>query len=337
MGRPPASAGIAVLIEQLVIENPSGGYKKIQGIDVNPGRVQLGTASRPGATCCRRARPGPGLDPGFHRCTGPAVTLLTCLYRSRVSLDEALRVSCAWDLQGDHGTAAGMVARRCLAAVGVRDGAHDGQAQAGPAVAPGAPGIRAGEPLEGGWQELGGETGTVVADLDDQVGAGCPGRDQDGSSGRGEAQRVVDQVIDRLGYRSWRAVHRLAYLALACRVHSLPDRRRRPADLVAGPDRVGIRRRGSHRCPRTPAAARQAHHGRLPDASNLGAGHLPGKHPPVMRGAESRQHHAGAAGTQRCDRLPRLLPAGLADGPASLAGHCARYGRCRRLAQAIQG
>ena len=45
-----------------------------------------------------------------------------------------------------------------------------------------------------------------------------------------------------------------------------------------------------------------------------------------MRGSESLLHHAGPAGTQRCDRLPRLLPAGFADGPASLAGHCARYG-----------
>ena len=46
----------------------------------------------------------------------------------------------------------------------------------------------------------------------------------------------------------------------------------------------------------------------------------------MIRGTESRQHPAGPAGTQRCDRLPRLLPAGFADGPASLAGHHARYG-----------
>jgi NADH:ubiquinone oxidoreductase subunit F (NADH-binding) len=41
---------------------------------------------------------------------------------------------------------------------------------------------------------------------------------------------------------------------------------------------------------------------------------------------DTRQRPAGAGGTQAPGYLPRLLPAGLSAGPASLAGHLARYG-----------
>ena len=45
-----------------------------------------------------------------------------------------------------------------------------------------------------------------------------------------------------------------------------------------------------------------------------------------MRNTESLQRLAGPGGTQAPGYLPRLLPAGLLAGPASLAGHLARYG-----------
>lgn len=48
-----------------------------------------------------------------------------------------------------------------------------------------------------------------------------------------------------------------------------------------------------------------------------------------MRSPDTGQHPrqvAGGAGAQRADLLPRLLPAGFAAGPTSLAAHLARYG-----------
>ena len=45
-----------------------------------------------------------------------------------------------------------------------------------------------------------------------------------------------------------------------------------------------------------------------------------------MRTTDSFQRQAGLAGRQGPDHLPRLLPAGFAAGPASLAEHLARYG-----------
>jgi NADH:ubiquinone oxidoreductase subunit F (NADH-binding) len=45
-----------------------------------------------------------------------------------------------------------------------------------------------------------------------------------------------------------------------------------------------------------------------------------------MRSADSLKRHAGPAWSQLPDQLPRLLPAGFAAGPASLAAHLARYG-----------
>ena len=45
-----------------------------------------------------------------------------------------------------------------------------------------------------------------------------------------------------------------------------------------------------------------------------------------MRITDSPQRPAGPGGTQLPDHLPRLLPAGLSDGPTGLAGHLARYG-----------
>src|ERR1022692_4894260 len=54
-----------------------------------------------------------------------------------------------------------------------------------------------------------------------------------------------------------------------------------------------------------------------------------------MRAHDGLRHQASQAGPgaqagpQRPDRLPRLLPAGFAAGPARLAEHCARYGPAR--------
>jgi NADH:ubiquinone oxidoreductase subunit F (NADH-binding) len=45
-----------------------------------------------------------------------------------------------------------------------------------------------------------------------------------------------------------------------------------------------------------------------------------------MRSADNLKRHAGPAWCQLPDHLPRLLPAGFAAGPASLAAHLARYG-----------
>src|ERR1039457_634655 len=49
----------------------------------------------------------------------------------------------------------------------------------------------------------------------------------------------------------------------------------------------------------------------------------------MMRTPASLRREARPAGTQRLDRLPRLLRAGFAAGPASLAEHLARYGPAR--------
>jgi NADH:ubiquinone oxidoreductase subunit F (NADH-binding) len=46
-----------------------------------------------------------------------------------------------------------------------------------------------------------------------------------------------------------------------------------------------------------------------------------------MRTASTPQYQGGLTRTQLPDQLPRLLPAGFAAGPASLAGHRARYGQ----------
>jgi NADH:ubiquinone oxidoreductase subunit F (NADH-binding) len=49
----------------------------------------------------------------------------------------------------------------------------------------------------------------------------------------------------------------------------------------------------------------------------------------MMRTPASLRREARPAGPQRLDHLPRLLPAGFAAGPASLAEHLARYGPAR--------
>src|ERR1022692_3499056 len=48
-----------------------------------------------------------------------------------------------------------------------------------------------------------------------------------------------------------------------------------------------------------------------------------------LRHQASQAGPGAQAGPQRPDRLPRLLPAGFAAGPARLAEHCARYGPAR--------
>ena len=101
-------------------------------------------------------------------------------------------------LQRDRGAAAGQVAYRGPASVSMRDGADDRQPQSGATVAAGAPGVRPREALEGMRQELRGEAGASVADLDEQAGAIHPGREHDWRPGRGEPQRVVDQVVNGL-------------------------------------------------------------------------------------------------------------------------------------------
>ena len=51
-----------------------------------------------------------------------------------------------------------------------------------------------------------------------------------------------------------------------------------------------------------------------------------------MRAPNSVQYSTRLAGPPPPDRLPRLLPAGFAAGPASLADHLARYGLARQAA-----
>ena len=63
----------------------------------------------------------------------------------------------------------------------------------------------------------------------------------------GGAVLLTSLLRGRLGYRRWRAVHWLAYLAWPRGLRALSHRRRRPAHLVGRADRVGLRRGGGHR------------------------------------------------------------------------------------------
>ena len=65
-------------------------------------------------------------------------------------------------------------------------------------VVPAPAAVWSAEPLEGVRKERVREAGTVVADLDAQVGALFPGRDHDDRPGRREASRVREQVVDGL-------------------------------------------------------------------------------------------------------------------------------------------
>jgi hypothetical protein len=82
--------------------------------------------------------------------------------------------------------------------MGDGDGPDDGQPQAGASVVAGPAGIRPPETLERVRQESGREAGAVVADLDAKVGAVGAGGEHDHRAARGEPQRVVQQVVDRL-------------------------------------------------------------------------------------------------------------------------------------------
>src|ERR1700758_4781572 len=101
----------------------------------------------------------------------------------------------AGQAQPDHGSATWPVAGRRDPAVRGHDGPDDGQAQAGPAVTTGSPGVRAAETLERVRQEAGGETGPVVADLDVEVPAVRLGGEHDDRAAGSEPHRVVDQVV----------------------------------------------------------------------------------------------------------------------------------------------
>ena len=84
----------------------------------------------------------------------------------------------------------------------------------------------------------------------------------------GGAVLVTSLLRRRLGYRAWRAVHWLAYLAWPVAfVHSLTAGNDL-ADLVGRADRVGLRRRGGDRG-RWPGSsqARPAHAAGRPSAS----------------------------------------------------------------------
>ena len=77
----------------------------------------------------------------------------------------------------------------------------------------------------------------------------------------GAAVLLTSLVRARLGYRAWRAVHWLAYLAWPVAfVHSLTAGGR-PGAVVGRADRVGLRRRGGHR-DRWPASWRRIRHPR---------------------------------------------------------------------------
>ena len=65
----------------------------------------------------------------------------------------------------------------------------------------------------------------------------------------GGAVLLTSLARARLGYRAWRAVHWLAYLAWPVAFAALPHGRRRPGAVVGRADRVRIRRRGGHRDP----------------------------------------------------------------------------------------
>ena len=142
----------------------------------------------------------------------------------------------------------------------------------------------------------------------------------------GGAVIITSLVRRRLGFRTWRAVHWLAYLAWPVAfVHSLTagnDLR----DLVGRADRVGMRRGGCHRGPGAHPGKRPAPQAGQPARGQLRPDHPTEGSPPLMRAPDSVQYSSRPASQPPPDRLPRLLPAGFAAGPASLADHLARYG-----------
>ena len=112
----------------------------------------------------------------------------------------------------------------------------------------------------------------------------------------GGAVLLTSLVRRRLGYRAWRAVHWLAYLAWPAAVVARDHGRQRPADLVGRAGGVGVRRGGRDG----------------------------GDRPPAVLAARARPTGRGApvTGTLLAGTRPRLLY----PGPAGLAEHTARYG-----------
>ena len=100
-------------------------------------------------------------------------------------------------MQGHHG-AAGTVAGRRHSAVRRGDGLDEREPQSGTPVTARPAGVWAPEPLERIRQETVRKARPGITDLDVKSGAVGDRREHDRGSPRGEAQRVIDQVVDGL-------------------------------------------------------------------------------------------------------------------------------------------
>src|SRR6266516_3830728 len=100
--------------------------------------------------------------------------------------------------EADDGAAVGAVGGLGVAAVALRDRLDDRQTQPGPAVLAGPGAVGAVEALEGVRQEFRREPRGAVADADLQRPVQPAGAEPDCAAIRGDAQGVVDQVVDGL-------------------------------------------------------------------------------------------------------------------------------------------
>src|SRR5262249_23559781 len=146
----------------------------------------------------------------------------------------------------------------------------------------------------------------------------------------GGAVLITSLVRQRLGQRAWRAVHWLAYLAWpAAFLHSLTAGNDLGVWWVAlvevGSAAAGAAARlapGFRPVRRGPGRiAVRAAVGRRPVCARPVSGGGP------MNAVDSGRPEVGNAGGLRAGHLPRLLPARIWGGPASLAEHLARHGR----------
>ena len=131
---------------------------------------------------------------------------------------------------------------------------------------------------------------------------------------------ITSLARQRLGYRAWRAVHWLAYLAWpAAFAHA----------VTAGTDLriwwAALTEWGCAAAVATAIVARLLARARGRSANRWPCPNAPGD-PLTMPPAGSSGHVTALDGIRRPGTLPRLLPGSPAAGPVGLAAHLARYG-----------